>query len=118
MGLAQRPERIVDRRATRPPPWPHVAQGDHMSAYATASAVTRHVRQEIPDCDCPEAVIFLALGLRAYIERNPDETPRSGLLGAVKASMRPVVRGVKGSQACEDAPRSDVDSCAGDGERA
>ena len=94
-----------------------------MSAYATASAVTRHVRHEIPDCDCTDAVIFLAMGLRAYIERNPDETPRSGLLRSVKASMRPVVRGVKGSQACEDAPTgdadgSDVDSCTGDGERA
>jgi len=85
-----------------------------MSAYATASAVTRHVRHEIPDCDCADAVIFLALGLRAYIERNPDEVPRSGLLRSVKASMRPVVRGGKGS----DADGSDVDSCAGDGERA
>ena len=94
-----------------------------MSAYATASAVTRHVRHEIPDCDCTDAVIFLALGLRAYIERNPDEVPRSGLLRSVKASMRPVARGVKGPEACEDAPvtdadGSDVDSCAGDGERA
>ena len=70
-----------------------------MSAYATASAVTRHVRHEIPDCDCQPAVIFLALGLRAYIERNPDEIPRSGLLGAVKASMRPVVRGEAGDRA-------------------
>jgi len=69
-------------------------RADHMSAYATASAVTRHVRHEIPDCDCTDAVIFLALGLRAYIERNPDEVPRSGLLRSVKASMRPVVRGV------------------------
>lgn len=94
-----------------------------MSAYATASAVTRHVRHEIPDCDCPDAVIFLALGLREYIERNPDEMPRSGLLRSVKASMRPAVRGVKGSEACEDrlcGPGSaDVSNDeAGDGDRA
>ena len=94
-----------------------------MSAYATASAVTRHVRHEIPDCDCTDAVIFLAMGLRAYIERNPDEVPRSGLLRSVKASMRPVVRGGKGYQACEDSitatfgPDVPKDE-SGDGERA